>query len=82
VQAGTFNRYWLKDGQSLNGVQRVGYGLFSLMFIAFGTLCGTGLWLSWQDGDVVWCLLWAIGTVPLLFFGGLGLINIFRFRKR
>jgi hypothetical protein len=82
VEAGTFNRLWLKDGRSLSGLQRIGYGIFSTGFIAGGLFCADGSLESWQEGDIVWCFLWGLGTVFMLFLGGLGLRNILRFGRR
>ena len=73
-QAGAFDRAWLKNGESLTPIQRVGFIICSLMFILIGFFLGIGCWEDFQSKNGT-AILWAIGSLFFLGIGSLGLRN-------
>jgi hypothetical protein len=80
-EAPSFNQMWLKDGESLLMIQRVGFTIFSLAFFACGIFLVNGAILSFREGSAV-CIFMAVPSPFLLIFGLLGLRNILRFKPR
>jgi hypothetical protein len=79
-ETGTFNRGWLKNGESMPPIQRIGYGVVSLVFIFVGLFTGTSFWEDFRSKDATY-LFWGIATLFFVGLGGLGLRNVFRFRR-
>jgi hypothetical protein len=76
-QARAFNEGWLKDGEAMPTIQRVGYGIVSLGFIFAGIFAGTGFWEDFQSRDTT-CLFWGIAALFLVGLGVLGMKNVLR----
>ena len=81
VDSGSFNRSWLKNGESLPPVQRIGYTVVSLAFIGAGLFLANAGWEIMQSGDSTFPL-WLLGSLLFLSIGVFGLGNVLRFKKR
>jgi hypothetical protein len=83
-QSDVFNRSWLKNGESMTLIQRVGYTIFSLFFFGAGLyLCGPTM-IELRDGDpgsLFFAVLFGLASLFFLLFGILGLRNVLRFRR-
>jgi hypothetical protein len=64
---------WLRDGP-LTPLQRIGFSVVSLLFIAGGGCFGWMLRSGMLTGDPLWPF-YAFATVFFLFFGVLGLTH-------
>jgi hypothetical protein len=69
---------WLRDGQNLTLLQRVGHGLISLAYIGAGAAATGGAKLNFQEGTIFMALLFSSIAIFFFFFGAKGLQNIFR----
>jgi len=76
-EAPTFNRLWLKNGESLRPLQRIGFGLFSLGFLCAAAFCAETWWEALEERDVMF-VVWFAAASFFLVFGLLGLINTLR----
>ena len=81
-QSGIFNRAWLKNGERLTPLQRSGYAVLSLLFVAFGLYFLRFCVNCLEDGD--WIFMLIFGGITLLFLlpGIKGLQNVLRFPQR
>jgi hypothetical protein len=79
-QAPTFNQAWLKNGWSLTLLQRIGFTVFSLSSTGIGLGLLDPAVLCLREGNMVFFLLFAVGSLFFGFFGVLGLINVLRFK--
>jgi hypothetical protein len=80
LDAGSFNRSWLKHGELMPPVQRIGYAVFSLAFIGAGLFLLNGGWEVMRSGDATF-VLWFFASLAFVSLGALGLRNVFRFKK-
>jgi hypothetical protein len=80
VDSGSFNRSWLKNGESMPPVQRIGYAIVSLAFIGAGLFLLNAGWEVMRSGDATY-FLWFLGSLSFLSLGALGLRNVLRFKK-
>jgi hypothetical protein len=80
VDSGGFNRSWLKNGESMPPVQRIGYAIVSLAFIGAGLFLLNAGREVMRSGDAMY-FLWFLGSLSFLSLGVLGLRNVLRFRK-
>lgn len=81
-QSGKFNRAWLKDGERLTSMQRSGYAMLSLLFVAFGLYLLRDFVLLFRSGDWTSVLIFGGATFFFLFVGIKGLRNVLRFPPR
>jgi hypothetical protein len=79
VDSNAFNTYWLKSGESLVPIQRVGYAIFSIAFLSIGWLFADQCWEGIRDGDLE-SGLFAVPAIFFLWIGGLGFRNVFRLK--
>lgn len=83
-QTDLFNRSWMKNGESMTLLQRVGYTIFSLLFFDIGlSLCQPTM-IDLRGGDAMslcFALMFALASLFFLVFGVLGLRNVLRFRR-
>lgn len=79
-QSRTVNTAWLKNGESLSILQRIGFTLFSLLFVAIGLYLIRWSVVFLTGGDFM-LLIFVPASFGFLFFGVLGLRNVLRFRK-
>jgi hypothetical protein len=80
-QAQTVNFAWLKNGESLSLLQRTGFTILSLLFVAFG-LFGLKICADcYRDGDWIFFLIFLLATLFCMLVGFGGLRNVLRFRK-
>jgi hypothetical protein len=76
-EAPTFNRLWLKNGESLRPLQRIGFGLFSVGFLCAAEFCAETWWQALKERDPMF-IAWFAGAFFFFIFGILGLINTLR----
>jgi hypothetical protein len=79
-----FNRAWLKDGEKLSWMQRIGFAVVSFIFLFIGLFIATMALNTLLKGELLSAgTLLAVCGIPLgLFFlvvGILGLRNVLRF---
>jgi hypothetical protein len=80
INSPTLTESWLKGGESLSLVQRVGHGLFSMVFIGIGLFLGGSCWDGVQASDFFNVLFFGGASLFFLYFGLRGMRNVFRFR--
>jgi len=80
TQSSIFNTAWLKNGESLNVLQRAGYTLFSLLFVAFGLYASRFAVMFAREGDFMVVIFGPV-SIGFLVFGALGLRNVLRFKR-
>jgi hypothetical protein len=84
TQSGAFHSAWLKNGESLSILQRTGYTVFSLLFVAIGLYVSQSAVLSAREGDftgLIFGVIFGACSLGFLIFGVLGLRNILRFKR-
>lgn len=81
-QSGKFNRACLMDGERLTSLQRSGYTVLSLLFVAFGLYLYRDFVLLFRSGDWIFVLIFGGATFFFLFVGTRGLRNVVRFPRR
>jgi len=81
-QTGKFNLAWLKGGERLTVLQRSGYVVMSLLFVAFGLYFLRFFVLMFRSGDLVFTLIFGGATLLFLMVGIMGLRNVLRFPAR
>ena len=80
----TFNVAWMKNGERLTWIQRVGFAIVSLCFFAFGLFFAALAIGSLREGDLlslgsVGAVVGVVAGLFLLILGILGLRNVLRF---
>jgi hypothetical protein len=80
-QAPGFNRAWLKNGESMPALQRIGFAVISLLFLLYGLYLLQDAVHFFREGSLE-CLFFGIPSLGLLYFGALGLRNVLRFHHR
>lgn len=78
-QTGKFNAAWLKDGEHLTVLQRSGYTVMSLLFVAFGIYLLRTFVLMFRSGDWAFTLIFGGATFFFMRVGVMGLRNVLRF---
>jgi len=78
-EADRFNVAWLKNGEELSWLQRIGFAVFSLFFFSAGLFFGTLAVTDIHDGEFVGAIGWSVPTLIFLVPGILGLRNVLRF---
>ena len=78
-EAPTFNYSWLKHGETMTLAQRIGFAIFSLVFVAGGLTSLSLALLDLRNADFVGALGWSLPTLFFLVPGILGLRNVLRF---
>jgi hypothetical protein len=73
---------WLKGGQNLTPMQRVGHFLILVSYLGAGLFCAYGAKLNFQEGTVFMALLFSFASLFFFFFSAKGLQNILRFKRR
>ena len=79
-EAPAFNRVWMKNGESLSLVQRVGFTIFSLVFCLGGAWMLQGAVEEFHEGSFA-SIFFVLGSIPLVIPGILGLRNVLRFDR-
>jgi hypothetical protein len=77
----SFNKVWLKNGESLTLFQRIGFTIFSLAFFGIGLGLAKFSLLQFRDSDLTFTLIFGASSLFFLLFGGLGLRNILQFEN-
>jgi hypothetical protein len=75
-----FNSFWLTRGKELTPVQRIGYGILSLIYASVGLLFLSLGWSCLREGDLMF-IVWGLASVFLLYFGFRGIVNLFLFTR-
>jgi hypothetical protein len=78
-EADRFNVAWLKNGEELNWLKRIGFALFSLFFLLAGVCFGALAINSIRHGEVLGACGWSIPTLIYGVPGALGIRNVLRF---
>jgi hypothetical protein len=78
------DRAWLKDGEKLTWIQRIGFAILSLCIFSGGLFLTTSAIASLRDGDLfsldsVGAVIGVVGGICCLILGILGLRNVLRF---
>jgi len=76
----SFNKSWLKNGESLNRIQRVGFALFSIAALMCGLYLCSITWEVLRAGDIMF-LPFALASLFFLIPGVLGLKNVLRLKN-
>jgi hypothetical protein len=76
----SFNRAWLRNGESQTVPQRAGFAVFSLLFVAFGLYLAAPALMSARNLDFM-TLIFLPASLGFLVVGILGLRNVLRFPK-
>lgn len=73
---------WLKGGESLTPVQRVGHGLVSVAYLGGFAFFASGVKEEFEsmDGSIFMGLCFSAAGLFFLLFGAVGLRNILRFK--
>ena len=79
-EAPSFNRAWLKDGEKLTTLQRAGFTIFSLLWLAFGLYLARPAVILARNHDFMTVILVPV-CLGFLTFGIPGLRNVLRFPK-
>jgi hypothetical protein len=74
-----FTEAWLKYGESLNLLQRSGYAVLSLLFVAFGLYLLWAFVITFRAGDWISVLIFGGAMSLFLTWGVKGLRNVLRF---
>lgn len=80
-QAVDFNATWLKHGESMLLIQRVGFIALSIISIASAVWMGSAARDSFLEGGLFFVLFYATAALFLMTFGILGLMNALRFGR-
>ncbi len=79
LEASSFNLAWLKDGQRMTWTQRLGFSVFSFVFLSAGFLFGTYAVSGLLQGEPLGAAGWLVPTIIFVVPGALGLRNVLRF---
>jgi hypothetical protein len=79
-ESSDFNKAWLKNGDSLHPVQRVGFGFISILFLGFGLFLANACWLNIvegtaADGGLFWSYFFGLAALVFSYLGYAGLRN-------
>jgi len=80
TQATAFNAGWLRNGESLSVFRRIGFTIFSVLFVGLGLYLGHFALQSVRDGDFM-IVIFGPASLGFLIIGLLGLRNVLRFRR-
>src|SRR5579863_4828229 len=73
---------WLKNGQKLTVIQRIGHSVFSLVFLLCGLLLVDGAGNNFREDDLFMGTLFAVAALFFIGFAAIGLRNVLRFNKQ
>ena len=76
----TFNSFWLRWGKELTPVQRIGYGILSLIYASVGLLFLSLGWSCLREGNFMF-IVWGLASAFLLYFGFRGIVNVLLFAR-
>ncbi len=79
-QSGSVNKNWLKNGELMSPIQRVGNSIVSLAFILSGAFTASVFWEDFSSRDAT-CLFWGFATLFFVGLGCLGLGNALRLKR-
>ena len=78
-EADPFNVAWMKNGEKLSWLQRIGFAVFSLFFFSAGLLFGSFAVSDIRNGEFLGAIGWSVPTLIFLVPGIFGLRNVLRF---
>jgi hypothetical protein len=78
-EADSFNVVWMKNGERMNWLQRIGFAVFSFLFFSAGLLFGTFALNYIRTGRLLGAIGWSVPALIFLVPGILGLRNVLRF---
>jgi len=79
-EAPVFNKAWMKNGESMPLIQRIGFTVFSLLSCLCGAWMTSGAIQSFREDDP-YGLFFAAASVVFVVPGALGLRNVLRFKR-
>jgi hypothetical protein len=79
-EAHRFNSAWLRNGERLTWLQRIGFAVISLFFFMAGIYFGTLAASDIGSGEVLGACGWSAPALIFIVPGILGLKNVCRFR--
>jgi hypothetical protein len=79
-EANGFNSAWMKNGERLTWLQRIGFTVISFFFFTFGIYFGTLAASYIRDWRVLGAIGWSIPALIFVVPGILGLMNVCRFQ--
>lgn len=80
-QAPTFNNAWMKNGESMPLVQRIGFMIFSLLCCQCGAFLISGAIENFREDNLIY-LFFVAASLVMIVPGILGLRNVLRFPRR
>jgi len=85
-ESADFNIAWLKNGETLRPVQRVGFVVISMLFLGGAFFWANACWITFQDGQVAqgkffWAYFFGVAALVFLVLGCIGIRNALK-RKR
>jgi hypothetical protein len=78
-EANRFNVAWMRDGERLNWVQRIGFATISLVTFFMGLIWGALAVNDVRKGSLIGAFGWSIACLIFIVPGSLGLRNVLRF---
>jgi hypothetical protein len=68
-EADRFNVAWMKNGEKLSWVQRIGFAVISFVFFSAGLLFGTLAVNDIRNGEFLGAIGWSVPTLIFLVLG-------------
>jgi hypothetical protein len=78
-EADSFNVAWMKHGEKLTWIQRIGFAVFSFILFSSGALFGTFAIKDLLSGELLGAIGWFVPTLIFMIPASLGLRNVLRF---
>jgi hypothetical protein len=80
AQSRDFSSAWLRNGDKLNWIQRIGYAIVSFLFLSMGLYLLNDAIVGFREASPTYWLS-GLASIFLIIFGVLGLVNVLRFKK-
>jgi hypothetical protein len=86
-EAPDFNKAWLRNGESLRPMQRVGFVLISILFLCFALFCSNACRLNIvegtvKDGGLFWSYFFGLATLIFSYLACAGLKNALKRKQK
>ena len=72
---------WLKHGERMNRIQRIGHGMMSILFLLIGLSLANGSLAILADRSYFMSILFATAAGFALVLGLMGVRNVLRFKR-
>ena len=80
AESPTVTESWLKRGERLTTVQRIGHGLLSFTYIGAGTMFAQATYEDFKDRAPLFVFFFGLASAFFFFFGFKGMRNVLRFK--